>query len=233
MARGELLHKLQHLDTALDDSHRRVSEIQAALGETDALGQAREALVAAEAEHRKWMARAHELELEIESLSNKVNSSENRLYSGSVSNPKELSDIQDEVVSLKRRRGDLEDELLEAMVYGEDAGAELEASRTNLAEIETNWQTNQTALKEELGDLEERLSSIHREREQLRLTIPADELALYDKARSRYGSIAVTTLRDGVCGYCAVAPSSTKLGRLRSGRELLQCGNCGRILLNL
>jgi predicted nucleic acid-binding Zn-ribbon protein len=150
-----------------------------------------------------------------------------------VANPKELSDIQDEIASLKRRCSALEDELLEAMVYGEEAEASLETCRTRLADIEAQWQNEQTALTEELSELEAKLLDAQDKRDRLRPAIAAEDLALYDKVRSRHGTITVTTLRNGVCGYCAVAPSSTKLARIHNGRELLQCSNCKRILLDL
>jgi hypothetical protein len=233
MIRGEPLYELQNLDLELETSQRRISEIQASLGETEALLQARRALAAAEDEHRTWMTRTRDLELEIDGLNNKISSSEKRLYGGSVTNPKELSDIQSEIASLKRRRAAIEDELIEALVYGDEAEAALEDGRAALDDIETNWRTDQAALENELDQLGIRLDALREEREQLRRSIDADDLAFYDKVRGRCGSITVTTLRDGVCGYCAVAPSSTKLKAIRSGRELLQCGNCSRILLNL
>jgi len=233
MIRGEPLYELQNLDLELETGQHRISEIRAELGETEALLQARRALAAAQEEHRTWMTRTRDLELEIDGLNNKITSSEKRLYGGSVTNPKELSDMQSEIASLKRRRTVLEDELLEALVYGDEAEAIVEDGHAALDDIETHWRTDQAALKNELGQLETRLDALREEREQLRRSIDADDLAFYDKARGRYGSITVTTLRDGVCGYCAVAPSSTKSKAIRSGRELLQCGNCGRILLDL
>ena len=60
-----------------------------------------------------------------------------------------------------------------------------------------------------------------------------DDLAVYDNIRTRYGIVVVATLRDGVCSFCAVAPSRTKLKAIKSHRELLQCGNCKRVLLDL
>lgn len=232
MTRGKPLYRLQNLDLKLENGLRRVSEIKVSLGETEALRQARQALVRATENHRNWLTKAHDLELEIEGLNAKIATSERRLYSGSVSNPKELSDIQHEVASLKRRRGSLEDELLEAMVYGEEAEAELEQCRGTLADTEFHWETDQASLENELNALEVELEDARDERERSHQTIAAEDLALYDKVRSRCGSLAVTTLRDGVCGYCAVAPSSTKLARIHSARELLQCSNCGRILLD-
>lgn len=233
MTRGEPLYRLQNLDEELENGQRRLTEIKASLGETEALRQARQALSGATESHRDWNTKVRDLELEIESLSNKIAASEKRLYSGSVTNPKELGEMQEELASLTRRRGHLEDRLLESMVYGEEAQAAEEACRATLSDIEAHWQANQATLQDESSDLETRMAVARDEREKTRHATAVDDLALYDKVRRRYGSITVTTLREGVCGYCAVAPSSTKVGRLRSGRELLLCSNCGRILLDL
>jgi hypothetical protein len=233
MTRGEPLYRLQKLDKELENSERRISEIQASLGETEALRLARQALASSQEEHSKWNTRVRDLELEVASLSSKIAASEQRLYSGTVTNPKELSDIQSEIASLKRRRGSLEDELLEAMVYGEEAETMVLECQTTLTNTQAHWQADQEALSEELAELETRLETVRDERLRSRQIILTDDVALYDKVRARHGSVTVATMRDGVCGFCAVAPSSTKLGRLRSGRELLQCGNCGRILLIL
>ncbi len=155
------------------------------------------------------------------------------MYSGSITNPKELSDIQAEVASLKRRRGELEDRLLEAMLYSDEAESTLKTRDETLSSTKSRWQADQQALQQELDELNARLAIVQDERDELRRRIAPDELALYDSVRAHLGSVAVATLRNGVCGFCAVAPSSTKLGRIRSGRELQKCSNCGRILLDL
>ncbi len=233
MTRGEPLHQLQQLDLELENGQRRIAEIQASLGESKALRQARRALSSAQEELREWKTKSRDLELEISSLNSKASSSEKRLYSGSVTNPKELSDIQEELASLKRRRQSLEDELLEAMVYGEEAEATVKERQATLTNIETQWEAEQAALKQELSQLETRMVQVRKARQKLRTEIKPDDLETYDHIRERYGSQAVVTLRDGVCGFCAVSPSSTKLKRIKRGEELLQCSNCQRILLDL
>jgi predicted nucleic acid-binding Zn-ribbon protein len=233
MKRGEALYQLQDLDLELEEGQRRMSEIQTNLGESEALRLAHQALTRAQEEHQRWVIRARDLELEIGSLSDEAAAKEKRLYSGRVTNPKELSDLQGKLASLKRRRETLEDDLLEAMVYGEEAETRLEECRAGLNDVETGWQAEQTALREEWAGLEERLTEAQGERERLRHSILPEDLARYDQVRARHGSIAVAILRDGVCGFCAVAPSSIKMKAIRSGRKLSQCGNCGRILLYL
>jgi predicted nucleic acid-binding Zn-ribbon protein len=233
MIRGEPLYELQDLDLELEQGRRRISEIQQSLGETETVLQAREALAQAQEQHSEWLRRMRNLELEIGGLTTRITSSEKRLYGGRVTNPKELSDIQNEIAYLKRRRAELEDELLEAMLQAEAAEERVETRSEALVRIEADWQDQQKQLREELNQLETRLAQAEEERKQLRQSIHPEDVALYDKIRSRHGPIAVAVLQDGVCGFCAVAPSSTKLARIRSGRELLQCSNCSRILLDL
>jgi predicted nucleic acid-binding Zn-ribbon protein len=74
MNRGEPLHRLQTLDLELETVQRRITAIQAGLGESEALLLARQAAVAAENEHRKWMTQTRDLELEIEGLNSKIGS---------------------------------------------------------------------------------------------------------------------------------------------------------------
>ena len=63
----------------------------------------------------------HLIQEEIDTVDRKRISGEKRLYSGTVTNTKELQDLQDEGVALKRRIVALEDRQLEAMIAQEDA----------------------------------------------------------------------------------------------------------------
>jgi len=233
MIRGEALYRLQYLDDELDAGQQQVAEIQADLGETEELRQARQAQANAQETHKQGTIKTRKLDLEIGSLNSEVAANEERLYSGRITNPKELGDLQENVASLHRRREALEDELLESMIYDEEAEATLQEHRATLDEVEARWQASQATLQDKLSELEARMAQVQDEREQLRQTIAADDLRIYDYIRTRWGPVTVATLRDDVCSFCAVNPSSTKLKKIRGGQELLQCGNCKRILLAL
>ena len=64
------------------------------------------------------------LEDEIASLSERANQAEKQLYSESVTNPRELQALQDDVASIRRRIGQLEDDELEIMELVEPVDAE-------------------------------------------------------------------------------------------------------------
>jgi predicted nucleic acid-binding Zn-ribbon protein len=233
MTRGETLYQLQDMDLELDQGRHREAEIQADLGETEELRQARRARDEVQETYKEWALKMRHLELDIGSLDSEIVSNERRLYSGSVTNPKELADLQENVASLKRRREALEDDMLEAMIHSEEAETILRECIATLEDVEAQWQDDQEGLKDELGRLGARLVQLQSDRDQLRSSINSEYLAIYDNIQTRYGIVAVATLRDGVCSFCAVAPSSTKLKAIKSGKKLLQCGNCKRILLDL
>lgn len=233
MMRGKALYQLQDIDQELDQGRRREAEIHAHLGETEELRQARRAQADAQETYKEWALKVRHLELDIDGLSSEIASNERRLYSGSVTNPKELGDMQVNVASLKRRRAALEDEMLEAMICSEEAEASLRERIAALDDIEAQWQTHQATLRDELGKLEARLAQVESDRDQLRPTINNKDLAVYDNIQTRYGMVVVATMRDGVCSFCAVVPSRIKLKAIKSHKELLQCGNCKRVLLDL
>ena len=81
------------------------------------------------------------LEGEIGILEQKTQREESRLFSGGVSNPKELSSLQAEVAMLKKKRSELDDQLLEVMVQREDAEATKQRLETEKKEAAAEAET--------------------------------------------------------------------------------------------
>jgi hypothetical protein len=231
MVRGEELYRLQQLDSERDAKQRRLVEIGEALEDDRALREAQQRLKRAEQKARTWQTKQRDLELEIESLSDKMARSEKRLYSGKVKNPKELSDLQAEIASLKRRRQKLEDTLLEAMINREEAEAERDAAQAHLQDVESNRAVRHADLRAERERLEQRLEEIDRRRESVAPRIEAPTLTSYERIRELKGGQAVARIRDDVCSACGVTVPPSMEWKLRQG-ELVYCDTCGRILVS-
>jgi predicted nucleic acid-binding Zn-ribbon protein len=163
-------------------------------------------------------------------LNAKITSVEERLYSGRVTNPKELANLQKEVSYLKRRRGELEDRQLEAMVEVEEHEAEVDSKKASLAQIEAEWSQTQKRLTEERSELEESLAHLKKERVKLEKTIGAEDLAMYGELRSRKGGQAVALLKGGVCQACRVTLPTSQVQQVHVGDSLSFCSSCQRIL---
>lgn len=178
------------------------------------------------------VAREHaKLEGEIELIDQKIGREEQRMFAGTVSNPKELSSLQAEVESLKRRKGGLEDQLLEVMEQREGSSstvarisAELEAAAAEAEELRSK-----VALL--TADIDAQLALHSSGRDQIATDLPADLLSLYDKIRDQKHGVGAAALEQGTCQGCHTKVPQKEIERMRSEGGLHRCDNCRRILV--
>src|SRR5262245_28306975 len=138
MSRWAALLAVQEHDTRADQLNHRMQTLQVRAD----LAQVEDNVVAVDGQladiqrRRDELARSQQrLEDEIASLGERANQAEKQLYSGSVTNPRELQALQDDVASIRRRIGQLEDDELEIMELVEPVDAqhaELTAERERL-----------------------------------------------------------------------------------------------------
>jgi predicted nucleic acid-binding Zn-ribbon protein len=230
MSQVQLLYRLQQYDTEIAQKKRRLSEVLQLQRETAELLAARKRFATASDEVGGWTIRQTDLNLELGSVNEKAKRSENRLYSGQVTNPKELEDLHHEVEALGRRRGVIEDEVLEAMIMLEDAQAELNSAQDNLSEIETAWEQSQAALKTEQNELAIALHGLMAERETQKNRIDPAALKQYEAIRKRANGLAVVPFVNNACTGCHVTVSANKALQVERG-ERVTCNGCGRILV--
>jgi len=230
MFNGTDLLALQTIDREYTVGQRRLTEIGQALDDSQAVVRARQTLENAQYLLLKHSVRQKDLELESQSVANKTTASETQLYSGTIKNPKELSDLQARIKALGRRQQSLEDNLLEAMISREDAEAQQDHAHTRLDEIERAWSAKHLKLQTEQQALKAHLRKLVAEKERLIPGIDRTVLSMYDQLWKRKNGLPVAEVKAGSCGACGVSLSPGTLWKLRQG-ELVQCGNCERILV--
>ena len=151
------LFALQEIDLRRDARRALIADVEARLGETDELIEARESVGDAEAALDRLKKRQRDLDNELTDLDAKMRPLETRLYDGSVKNPKELAQIQEEVSHLKGRIRSLEDSALDAMLLVEEAENALSERATELDNVTKEWEQFQAGLLEERDKLTEQL----------------------------------------------------------------------------
>ncbi len=226
---AHMLYTLQTIEVELGDKSRRLEEVRVALKDTKKLDEARRAVQDSEAELARWQAQQRDQELEMKSVTGKIGTVEKRLYSGTVRNPKELANLEEELNYLRRRKNALEDELLETMVAVDESQAELKKRRQCLTEVEAEWEASQVALTAERAALKAQLEQLKSEQAELRAEIGEKELSLYQQLRRKKGGRGVALLKGGVCQGCGMALPTSKAQQVRQGDTLVFC-SCGRIL---
>lgn len=230
LSRAQLLYQLQLLDSELDQTKRELAEIAAALGESDALKQARTEVERTKQELRTARTALQDLDLEVNGLANKIAQHEKLLYSGKAMSAKEAANLQDEVASLKRWHEKREEALLEAMVTVEEAEEAFRQAEARLSTIQADWAAGQEDLIQKQSNLETQVAELLDRRPTVAQGIAADDLNEYEDLRRRKAGRAVTVAKNGVCQACGVAASNRKIQQARAGVELAYCSTCGRIL---
>ncbi|MDP2730254.1 MAG: C4-type zinc ribbon domain-containing protein [Dehalococcoidales bacterium] len=222
------LYQLQEVDLELESSEQVLNQITSQLGESEAVIEARNMLAGERRHLEELTQQQHSLEWEIDDLTTKLTAAGKELYSGRISNPKELTSLQQEIDSLKARRRNLEDRLLEVMEKVELSTGDVAALGGRLEKLEAEWQNQQQQLHTDLEKVKAVISSLKQKRELVAEQIDPQAIETYQELKKRRGT-AVARVGQGICYGCRLSIPITELQRVRSG-NLVRCSSCGRIL---
>jgi predicted nucleic acid-binding Zn-ribbon protein len=150
-----------------------------------------------------------------------------------VSSPKDLENLQREIVSLAKRQGDLEEIVLEVMERRESIQERLAelTERVSAVQAKTDDATARRDAAE--GELAAEEASVTKERELVAGSVPADLLKLYEKLREQQGGVGAARLYQRKCEGCHIELNITELNEVRAAAPdtVVRCENCRRILV--
>ncbi len=230
MSRPKSLYDLQQIDSQLDSYAVRLGEIEAELADDRAV---QAALAKAEAAEQDWQEAQKALRLAEQAVQDqdyKIKQAQNRLYSGSVTNPKELEDIQNEVEALKRYREVLEERLLEAMLVVDDAEESYDQAQDQLEHARAQRSQKEARLNGEKAQTEKHVAQLEEKRRNQIAGISEADLETYKKIRLKRGGVAVAKVDNQGCSACGATLGTAAYQAARSPKQLTFCDTCGRIL---
>ena len=124
----------------------------------------------------------------------------------------------------------LEDEELELMIEADQLKSEIEAAdkseRSTKDSISRQLADLQTKSKA-LGSQQQELET---EREALAAKIDTDLLDQFERLFNSKGDAAVVAVEHGVCTGCHMKVTTATAARVKAGKEIVNCEQCGRIL---
>lgn len=156
-----------------------------------------------------------------------------RVDAGTVTDPKQLGAMLDEIAHLARRISDLEDIELEVMEQLEAATAEEGQKATALSELEDSMRALIASRDAQVAELDAQLALHQGKRDGIALEIPNDLLALYDRIRARAGGLGAAELKGRRCGGCQIEATASALTAYAAAAkdEVLRCEECERVLV--
>lgn len=227
----DVLHDLQTIDSQLDAARLALADAQRLIGDRSALEPLTRDLTHAREELHRLEAEQRDLELDAESKRAKIAADENKLYSGRVTNPKELEAISEEVRQEKQQLGVVEDRLLELLDAGETLGSQIADLERDLARATDAWGQAQTRAQSRAQELQQSIDDLESERGALLGQVEAPTRLTYENLRKQKGGMAIATVLQRTCQACRVSSLTPAMEqRARIGAELITCPSCGRIL---
>ncbi len=228
MSIAKQLYQLQEVDLEIESNEQALQQIAGQLGESEAVVEAQNKLALESLRLEELKRQQHSLEWEIDDLTGKLAAAERELYSGKISNPKELANLQHEVDGLKTRRSELEDKALEVMDKVELTVKSVAAESNELKELKIEWHSQQQRLSADMEQLKTVLSELKSKRQLLSVKIDPPTVEFYQQLKKQKRQ-AVVKVVQGICRGCRISLPSIELQRARGG-SLVQCSSCGRIL---
>jgi uncharacterized protein len=230
MNQSAYLHRLQRIDTQIDQTENRLAEIERLLSEDERIRQAHLSWDESKRVLEKSRLALRSDEHNVQATRVKIEQSEASLYGGLIRNPKELQDLQREIESLKRHMAALEDLQLQAMLEQEEAEEAERNAQTGLHRAEAEVAEQKSGLAGERDGLLKNKSRLQAERSAALPAVLAANLEIYNRIREQKKGIAVSFVDDDTCTICG---AEVRLGEGQAARmqsSLHYCTSCGRIL---
>ena len=227
---------LQDLDLRIHQlNHRRANLPELEALEANAVERAGVAALRAEvvAAHKELVRRQHLLEDEISQVTNRAAGHETTLYSGSVTNPRELQALQEDIDSLRRRQRTLEDQDLELMEEIEPLTAQMADLDGTSQALEAAAADLKAALDAAAAGIDAELAEATAQRATEAAAIDDAVVSDYEQLRVQLGGIAIARLVGNACGGCHLSLPAVELDRIRrlDPDTRVVCDECGRILV--
>lgn len=232
----ESLLTLQEHDAALDRlAHRRDT-----LPERDAVarGVAEDRTLAARirtitAQRDELAQEEKRLDDEASSLREKAADVEAKMYSGSVSSPRELQAMQADVEQLRRHERTLEGRELELMESIEPIDVDLERLGTQHTTLAAELSEVRATLEGAEAAIDQEMAEEQKARDALAGELEPSLVAEYERRRGRAQGVGVARLVGNTCQGCHLSIPATEVDAMRRAPEgtISYCDNCGCILL--
>ena len=169
-------------------------------------------------------------ELNLTTVETKQKTFSDKLYGGSVSNPKELESMEAEIEMLGRQKDKLEVRILELMDAIEKRKTTVETVRLSLETHEADLTVLTERIGQESDTLSAKIQELTSQRDRLLPMVDPMLLKRYDAMRVRLGGVAVSQVEGGSCTACHTQITAGLLGSMKTAPELRTCENCSRIL---
>ena len=186
------------------------------------------ALEAAKAKARQVEIERKKLELDVGTRTESINRLKTQQYE--TRKNEEFRAMGNEIERYEKEIRAIEDQELELMEQGDKLKAEVAAEDAKAAHARESITRQVTDLEAKAKALDARLQELTSERATIASSIEEDLLDRFERLFASKGDSAVVALEHEVCTGCHMKITPQTAHRVKAGREIVGCEQCGRIL---
>lgn len=142
----------------------------------------------------------------------------------------EFRAMGNEIERYEKEIQQIEDQELELMDQADKVKVEVAAEEKKAAAARESINRQMADLEEKGKTLESRLSQLTTERTELSGKVEEDLLSRFERLFASKGDAAVVALEHEVCTGCHMKVTTQTAHRVKNGKEIVSCEQCGRIL---
>jgi len=225
-----LLRDLQAIDSYIDRLRQELKQLDSGERIRAKLDQTRQRMEDIKRRYEQSYAAAAEQERRLQEFDARIRQAEADLYSGRITNPRELQLMQQEIENAKQTREELDVQMLRMWEMLETMKQDIDASEKDLQQIERFYEAHVEDYRQRKAALESEIAFNEQEREKLAQQIDPDARQRYQTLRERLGGIAVAVVEQKACSVCHTLLTPYTLKRLETEDALITCESCGRLL---
>jgi predicted nucleic acid-binding Zn-ribbon protein len=225
------LYRLQQSDVQIDELRTEITLLEAELNDQTNLHQSQQNVTLYQEKLSRLLTEQTNKEGNSSSIRAKIASTDDELYSGRVKNPRELQAMQSDRQQLESQENILEQDLLQLMEQSDELAENLRSAESALKKVIQHRDEREAYIHERLGQAREQLNQLEDDRHKFTQGVPPEDLQIYQRLKRTNAGKPVVRIEGGRCRGCNISLPTHEFQRARSQKSIVQCGNCGRVLL--
>ena len=230
MTSAKLLFSLQEFDLRLDLLNGQITEAKSELSARSMMEKAENSLNVQQSQLEEIQVNHKSQQIEAETLKERSTQLEAQLYSGEITNPRDLASLELECGNVKAQIDRKEIGLLELTVKADDLKGHLTTLQEDLEESQKTWDSRQAKLNGHVKSLNVEKADLTTRRDAFAAGIDQSEMGHYEHLRKNKGGTAVAKVERGLCQACRLFLPTQHLQKVKSGKQTVLCSSCGRML---
>lgn len=225
------LYRLQESDIQIDELTAELNRLEFELTDQTNLRRSQQTVTLYQEHLSRLLNDQKDKEGESSSIRTKITTIDDEMYSGRVKNPRELQAMQSDRHQLESRQNIFEQNLLQLMEQSDELAANLRSAESQLEKIIQHRNEREIYIHKRLEQGRLQLRQLEEHRLAITQVAPPADLQIYQRLKQTNAGNSVVRIEGGRCLGCNISLPTHEFQRARSQKEIVQCGNCRRVLL--